>query len=75
MIRNAVDRFRAFMRSERRINPDAVRGRIYERKSDDTQPDFRTRSKGSATILAKVIRANGQVEDMGVISKAVVKEA
>jgi hypothetical protein len=64
-----LELFYAWRRSERRIAPVGATGRVYARINDDATSPSSMVAKASpvGTISAKVIRADGRVEDLGVI--------
>jgi hypothetical protein len=70
-----LELFYAWRRNERRIAPVGATGRVYARKTTDpTSPSSMVaKSSPIGTISAKVIRANGQVEDLGVIGNVKVE--
>lgn len=57
---------KAWRRGERRVAPHGTRGRVYRRKKGDVpagpMPGTAT---GTATMTAKIVRADGTVEDLG----------
>jgi hypothetical protein len=67
--------FYAWRRSEQRIAPVGARGRVYKRKVDDGSSPSKmvasTQPRGY--ISAKIIRADGRVEDLGIIGEATVE--
>ena len=63
--------FKAYRRGERRIAPRGARGRIYERKAGPQKRAGWHEAKGGVKkieVRARVLRASGEVEDLGVIS-------
>lgn len=63
--------WRARQRGEKRVAPPGVRGRVYVRKdalSDGGPDQIKVDAEPQAYISARVIRADGRVEDLGVIA-------
>jgi len=57
MFRRLIEKFRAWMRGERRIAPAKVRGRVYEKKARPADSGNNIISgRGSASMKMKVIR-------------------
>jgi hypothetical protein len=70
-----LELFYAWRRNERRIAPVGAKGRIYVRKDGDSSSPSSIVAKSSpvGTISAIVIRADGRVEDLGVIGNVKVE--
>lgn len=65
---------KARWRGEKREAPYGVRGRVYSKNGVVDQGGARlATSKGEAKLSARVIRADGTVEDLGVISTASIE--
>lgn len=64
--------FKAYRRGERRIAPRGSRGRIYEKKAGSSKRAGWHEARGGVkdiTVTGRKIRADGTVEDLGVLSK------
>lgn len=71
IVNRAVDRVKAALRGEKRVAPNATRGRIYARKEDTPETDTRAKASGKLVVRARVQRAGSDTwEDRGVISSA-----
>lgn len=63
--------FKAARRGERRVAPYGTRGRVYEAKPGSKKQPFdkiKAKARPTATISARVIRADGTIEELGVIA-------
>lgn len=71
-IRDLIDDFRAWRRSEVRVGPRGSRGRVY-RKKDGAEPEAPggvTKRKRHVKVSARVFRAaGGPVEHLDLVSK------
>lgn len=67
MIKAFIEWLKARLRGERLVGSMRDRGRIYE-KADPG--GFRLVTKGRMTVRAKIERADGSTEDLGVISRS-----
>lgn len=67
MLKRILEYFAARKRGEKRVAPAGVRGRVYVR-TENEGGGVEARAEPQASISARVIRADGRVEDHGVIS-------
>ena len=78
MLRRITEAFGAWRRGERRIAPQGVRGRVYEKKDPAAESSAQSEKKISAgpkaVLEMKVTRANGEVETIRVPAKAELVE-
>ena len=67
-----LERIKMYFRGVRRVNKPATRGRIYEKTGGQPTPQggnsVKPKAMGKATVRARVIRKDGTIEDLGVIS-------
>jgi hypothetical protein len=71
-----LELFHAWRRNERRLDvPVGARGRVFQRKVDDGSSPSKmvASSQPRGYISARIIRADGTVEDLGIIAEAQVE--
>lgn len=63
MFKRIREWFRAWRRGEKRVQPKAVRGRVYERKvPEQPQPGAQAKGRATATCQIQITRADGSIE-------------
>jgi hypothetical protein len=67
-IKEKISDFLAWRRGERRIAPPGTRGRVYAGSKDSATDVHGSKAEPKMVLKARILRANGDVEELGVIS-------
>lgn len=63
------EKFRELRTGQKRIAPAGVRGRVYAGKDDSSPSNCKAKAQGISAVHAKIIRADGTEEDLGLIAR------